>query len=89
VSQPTPVLLCDEQVQHYIADGYIIVDSNLDSSFHSSVTEQVAYVLENEIPHPGDNIVPRVPALNVLCDAPTVRGALISLLGSQFAFLPH
>ncbi|MBT6350183.1 MAG: hypothetical protein HOJ50_13570 [Proteobacteria bacterium] len=89
MSQPTPVLLCDEQVQHYIADGYIIVDSNLDSSFHSSVTEQVAYVLENEIPHPGDNIVPRVPALNVLCDAPTVRGALISLLGSQFAFLPH
>ena len=85
----TPILLRDEQVQHYIANGYIIVDSNLDPSFHTSVTEQVAYALENEIPHPGDNIVPRVPALNVLCDAPTVRGALISLLGSQFAFLPH
>jgi HEAT repeat protein len=89
MNQQTPILLSDEQVQRYIADGYIIVDSNLDPSFHASVTEQVAYALENEIPHPGDNIVPRVPALNTVCDAPAVRGALNSLLGNQFAFLPH
>lgn len=89
MNRQKPILLCDEQVQRYIADGYIMVDSNLDPSFHASVTEQVAYALENEIPHPGDNIVPRVPALNLLCEAPTVCGALISLLGRQFAFLPH
>jgi hypothetical protein len=52
MNQQTPILLCDEQVQHYIANGYIVVDSKLDPSFHNSVTEQVAYALENEIPVP-------------------------------------
>ena len=53
------------------------------------MTEQIAYALEYELPHPGDNIVPRVPALNKLCECPAVQGALQSLLGDRFVFLPH
>ena len=89
MNRQTPILLSDEQVQRYIADGYIIVDSNLAPSFHIGVTKRVAYALEYELPHPGDNIVPRVPALDELCEAPAVRGALMSLMGSQFALAPH
>ena len=70
MNRQTPILLSDEQVQRYIADGYIIVDSNLAPSFHVGVTKRVAYALEYELPHPGDNIVPRVPAL----DLPDLRG---------------
>ena len=82
-------LLSDDQVRRFIADGFIIVDSDLAPSFHAKVAEQIAYALEHELPHPGDNIVPRVPALNLVCESPVVKGALSSLLGNQFIFLPH
>ena len=82
-------LLSDDQVQRFIADGFVIIDSKLEASFHQKVTEQIAYALEYELPHPGDNIVPRVPALNKLCECPAVQGALRSLLGDRFVFLPH
>jgi hypothetical protein len=89
MNQQTPILFTDEQVQHYIADGYIIVDSNLSPAFHSGITERLDHTIANELPHPGDNIVPRIPALDELCESPVVRGALISLLGEKFAMLPH
>ena len=88
-NQQAPLLLNDNQVQRFIADGFVIVDSNLEPDFHAEVSKQIAYALENEIPHPGDNIVPRIPALNDVCDSGAVQGALISLLGKEFAFLPH
>ena len=82
-------LLSDDQVRRFIADGFIIIDSQLEPSFHSAVTKQITYALEYELPHPGDNILPRVPALSAVCEAPVVQGALRSLLGNQFIFLPH
>ena len=82
-------LLSDDQVRRFIADGFIIVDSQLDAAFHQQMAQQIAYALEYELPHPGDNIVPRVPALNLVCESPAVKGALSGLLGDQFVFLPH
>lgn len=82
-------LLNDEQVRRFIADGFIFIDAGLPEAFHAEVSAQVAYTLEQELPHPGDNIVPRVPALNRVCDSPAVQGALVSLLGPDFVFLPH
>jgi HEAT repeat protein len=82
-------LLNDEQVRRFIADGFIMIDAGLSEAFHAEVSAQVAYTLEQELPHPGDNIVPRVPALNQVCDSPAVQGALVSLLGHDFVFLPH
>ena len=57
-NQQAPTSLTDEQVERFITDGFIIVGSNLGPSFHTEVSEQIAYTLENEIPHPGDNIAP-------------------------------
>ena len=89
MSEQNQPLLSDDQVQRFIADGFVIIDSMLAPDFHQRVAEQIAYALEYELPHPGDNIVPRVPALNQLCESAAVQGALTSLLGKQFVFLPH
>ena len=64
MSEQNQSLLSDDQVQRFIADGFVIIDSMLAPDFHQRVAEQIAYALEYELPHPGDNIVPRVPALN-------------------------
>ena len=82
-------LLSDEDVRRFIADGFLIIDSTLEPAFHNRVAEEIGYALEYELPHPGDNIVPRVPALNLLCECPSVRGALTSLLGEDYLLLPH
>ena len=55
-------LLSDDQVRRFIADGFIFIDSNLAQSFHAAMTQQIAYALEYELPHPGENILARVPA---------------------------
>ena len=89
MSEQNQPLLSDDQVQRFIADGFVIIDSMLATDFHQRVAEQIAYALEYELPHPGDNIVPRVPALNQLCESAAVQGALTSLLGEGFVFLPH
>ena len=89
MSEQNQPLLSDDQVQRFIADGFVIIDSVLAPDFHQRVAEQIAYALEYELPHPGDNIVPRVPALNQLCESAAVQGALTSLLGEGFVFLPH
>ena len=89
MSEQNQPLLSDDQVQRFIADGFVIIDSMLAPDFHQRVAEQIAYALEYELPHPGDNIVPRVPALNQLCESAAVQGALTSLLGEGFVFLPH
>ncbi|HBX00182.1 MAG TPA: hypothetical protein DEF77_04485, partial [Gammaproteobacteria bacterium] len=89
MSEQNQQLLSDDQVQRFIADGFVIIDSMLAPDFHQRVAEQIGYALEYELPHPGDNIVPRVPALNQLCESAAVQGALTSLLGEGFVFLPH
>ncbi|MBP73337.1 MAG: hypothetical protein CMQ18_02015 [Gammaproteobacteria bacterium] len=89
MSEQNQPLLSDDQVQRFIADGFVIIDSMLAPDFHQRVAEEIAYALEYELPHPGDNIVPRVPALNQLCESAAVQGALTSLLGEGFVFLPH
>jgi HEAT repeat protein len=89
MSEQNQQLLSDDQVQRFIADGFVIIDSMLAPDFHQRVAKQIGYALEYELPHPGDNIVPRVPALNQLCESAAVQGALTSLLGEGFVFLPH
>ena len=89
MSEQNQPLLSDDQVQRFIADGFVIIDSMLATDFHQRVAQQIGYALEYELPHPGDNIVPRVPALNQLCESAAVQGALTSLLGEGFVFLPH
>ena len=89
MTQPNPILLTDEQVQRFVADGFLVLDSGLPAAFHAAVTDELAFAMKHETPLPGDNLLPRIPATAQLLDAPAVRGAVASLLGPEFAWAPH
>ena len=83
------VPLGDEQVQRYIADGFIVLDAGLPADFHAEVVDELHFAMQHETPLPGDNLLPRIPAMERLLSAPAVRGAMESLLGPDFAWAPH
>ena len=85
--QPTP--LTDEQVRRFLADGFVVLDSDLPADFHAAVADELRYCMKHESPWPGDNVLPRVPQLGQLLESPVLRGALSSLLGPAFAWTPH
>ncbi len=81
--------LADEQVRRYVADGFVVLDSGLDAGFHAAVADELRYCMKHERPLPGDNLLPRIPALGELLAAPPVHGAVASVLGPAFAWAPH
>ena len=84
-----PLLLTDEQVQRYIADGFVVLDSGLPADFHAAVTDDLRFAMKHETPLPGDNLLPRIPMTAELLAAPAVHGAVASVLGPEFAWAPH
>ncbi|CAN7724424.1 HEAT repeat domain-containing protein [Paenibacillus sp. LjRoot56] len=81
-------LLTDKQMMHFITKGYLIIQNELPNELHLSIMNQINYVLHNEH-NPGNNILPRVPDIQHLFDTPTVKGALSSVLGSDYYMHPH
>ena len=81
--------LADEQVRRYVADGFLVLDSGLDADFHAAIADELRYCMKHEWPLPGDNLLPRIPALAELLAAPPVHGAVASVLGPEFAWAPH
>ena len=84
-----PILLGDEQVRRYVADGFLAFDTGLDSAFHDAVAAELAVGMNEGSPLLGDNLLPRIPMLADLLDSPTVSGAMTSLLGENYAWAPH
>ena len=85
----TASLLTDEQVQEFLINGYLVLQpASLDKSFHSSVFTETLSIFQED-GNPGNNILPRVPQLQCVFDDPVVRGALESLLGSNYTMQPH
>jgi hypothetical protein len=89
VDVEAPVLLSDDQMRRYIADGFLKLDSGLAPEFHASIADELAYALRQEHPYLGDNVVPRVPRLADLVESPVIHGALMSLLGPGYTLAPH
>ena len=83
------VMLTDDQVRRYVADGFVVLDSGLPAAFHAAVTDDLRYCMAHEKPLPGDNLLPRIPALSEMLAAPAVHGAVASVLGAEFAWAPH
>ena len=79
-------LLSDEQMQHFIVNGYINIKTDLPADFHEAIFQEAEAVFENE-GNPGNNLVPRIPEIQEIFDHPTVDGALTTflrqVLGSQ------
>lgn len=87
-TQIEPVLLDDEQVRGYIANGYIKIDLSLPGEFHEAIASKLDLMLELG-PNLGNNVLPHAPEFRHVLNAPEVRGALISLLGEDYIEHPH
>jgi HEAT repeat protein len=83
-----PRLLSDGELQKFICDGFLVLKPQLPATLHEKAYEKLQWMLEEEY-NPGNNILPRVPEMQQVLDAPEVRGALISVLGADYALHPH
>ena len=81
-------LLTDDQLRHFIVNGYVVVRPDLPAGLHERIYNETGTVFEEE-GNPGNNLVPRVPAVQQILDAPEVRGALTSILGEGYYAQPH
>lgn len=94
-----PLKLADDQLVRYLRDGFVVLQAaDLDADFHTAMFEagcrvwDEARALAGEPVHlqvVGDNLRARVPHVERLLDSPTVRGALIRVLGEGFLLHPH
>jgi len=81
-------LLNDEQMQKFIADGFVVLKSGLPESYHQSIKTKINEVFPTE-GNPGNNVLPRIPEIQKFFDDPVVRGALTSVLGPNYKMHPH
>ncbi|TDG00780.1 HEAT repeat domain-containing protein [Paenibacillus piri] len=83
-----PVLLTDEQMRTFIAEGFLILKTDFPEEFHQRLTEQLNQVYEQE-GNPGNNLLPRLRDLQKVFDHPIVTGALTSVLGPNYMMHTH
>ena len=84
-----PILLDDDQVRRYVADGFVTFDTGLPADFHAAVTDELRVSMKHDSPMLGDNLLPRIPMLAEMLRSPRVTGVVTSLLGEQFVWAPH
>ena len=80
--------LNDDQMQTFIRDGYLVVNTVLSDDFHAEIFTKIEKLLETE-GHPGNNILARIPELQQVFDDPIVDGALSSIIGDDYYTDPH
>ena len=88
LAELTTYLLTDDQLAQFVVQGYLLVQTDFPAPFHQSVCEQIDAVFA-EVGNPGNEILERVPDLYQVYEHPVVKGALISLLGTDFAMNAH
>ena len=89
-------LLSDAAIRQFIVDGYVQVQTDLPETVHRTIFDKTDAIFskirspETEWAYnPLNNVLPVVPELQQIMDAPQVRGALTSLLGRNYVMLPH
>ncbi len=87
-TKPSPIKLDDEQVRRYITDGVLVLNADLNDAIHQRIFEKISWNNNREF-NMGNNVLPRVPELQQVIDAPSVRGALQSVLGDDYILHPH
>ncbi|GIX05722.1 MAG: hypothetical protein KatS3mg115_0125 [Candidatus Poribacteria bacterium] len=83
-----PILFTDEQMRQFLTHGYVILQSTLPAEIHAEIYEQLERVFAEE-GNPGNNVLPRVPAIQQVFDDPVVHGAFVSVLGEDYLMHPH
>ncbi len=87
-SRNEAVLLDDEQMRSYIANGYIKIDLSVPAEVHEAIAVKLDRMLELG-PNLGNNLLPHTPEFRHVLNSPEVRGALSSLLGPDYIEHPH
>ena len=83
-----PYEFSDEDMRHFIVNGYVTVKPEFPRSFHERIYQQTKAIFELD-GNPGNNLLPQVPEIQEVFDHPVVRGALSSLLGPDFIMHSH
>ena len=89
-------LLNDEQIRHFIVNGYVNVTADVPTHIHEAIYDRTDELFAGATDFRGDrqhnplnNILPLVPELQVVLESPEVRGALTSILGNGYVMHPH
>ena len=81
-------LFDDAAMRDFLVKGYCVLKVGLPPEFHEQVFEKTKKILATE-GNPGNNILPRIPEVQQVFDAPAVKGALTSLLGPSYVMHVH
>ena len=89
-------LLTDEQMRGFIVDGYVQVQTHLPDAVHEAIYHRSEGVFAGTSDprkdfgrNPQNNIVPMIPELRQILEAPEVVGALTSIVGADYLLHPH
>ncbi len=82
------ILLSDEDIRHFICDGFLQLKSELDGALHRCIDERLRWAYEKEFKM-GNNILARVPELHDVIESPRIHGALTGILGPDYLLYPH
>ncbi|MDE0447313.1 MAG: HEAT repeat domain-containing protein [Spirochaetaceae bacterium] len=89
-------LLTDEQMRGFIVDGYVQVQTHLPDTVHEAIFNRSESLFAGTSDprkdfdrNPQNNIVPMIPELRHVLEAPEVVGALTSILGPNYLLHPH
>ena len=89
-------LLNDEDIRHFIVNGYVNVTANVPTHIHETIYDKTDELFAGAADFRGDrqhnplnNILPLVPELQVVLESSEVRGALTSILGNGYVMHPH
>ena len=89
-------LLNDEDIRHFIVNGYVNVTADVPTHIHETIYDKTDELFAGAADFRGDrqhnplnNILPLVPELQIVLESPEVRGALTSILGNGYVMHPH
>ena len=83
-----PYQFSDEDMRHFIVNGYVTVKPDFPRSFHERIYQQTKEIFESD-GNPGNNLLPRIPEIQEVFDHAVIRSALSSLLGPDYIMHSH
>jgi len=79
--------LNDDALLTYLRQGYVTVQPNLPAELHRRIHDETEQVFADG--NPGNDILPKVPAMQTVLDDPAVVGALSTILGPGYMLHAH
>ena len=84
LAETPPLLLNDEQVRTFLANGFLSLQPTLHQDYHDRMFERfVGIIGDDNNENPGNNLLPLVPELQLLFDDPVIKGALTSIRSEE------